>query len=142
MKVFKGRPVVAGMVETTALVTHGGFNTLASFQKSLLSVIRRQNAQIRIIRTCMASRWQVLHFVCHRPLVLLPAVWYCIVPMLWDVILPVCCFLSILILWQQRVQYCLQFGVIIQCLQLTVWEKSSWLQLRQGTRLKFTKTVQ
>ena len=36
MKVFKGRPVVAGMVETTALVTHGGFNTLASFQKSLL----------------------------------------------------------------------------------------------------------
>ena len=36
MKVFKGRPVVAGNVETTALVTQGGFNTLASFQKSLL----------------------------------------------------------------------------------------------------------
>ena len=36
MKVFKGRPVVAGTVETTALVTQGGFNTLASFQKSLL----------------------------------------------------------------------------------------------------------
>lgn len=36
MKVFKGRPVVAGTAETTALVTHGGFNTLASFQKSLL----------------------------------------------------------------------------------------------------------
>lgn len=36
MKVFKGRPVVAGTVETTALVTHGGFNTLASFQKSLM----------------------------------------------------------------------------------------------------------
>ena len=36
MKVFKGRPVVAGTVETTALVTQGGFNTLASFQKRLL----------------------------------------------------------------------------------------------------------
>ena len=36
MKVFKGRPVVAGKIETTALVTRGGFNTLASFQKSLM----------------------------------------------------------------------------------------------------------
>ncbi|MBQ3889628.1 MAG: DUF126 domain-containing protein [Clostridia bacterium] len=36
MKTFKGRPVVAGTAEATALVSHGGFNTLASFQHSLM----------------------------------------------------------------------------------------------------------
>ncbi len=35
-KEFKGRPVVAGKIRATALVSHGGFNTLASFQKSLM----------------------------------------------------------------------------------------------------------
>ncbi len=35
-KVFKGRPVVPGTVKAEALVSHGGFNTLASFQKSLM----------------------------------------------------------------------------------------------------------
>ncbi len=35
MKTFKGRPVVAGKVETEALVSHNGFNTLASFQGAL-----------------------------------------------------------------------------------------------------------
>ena len=35
-KEFKGRPVVAGKAKATALVSHGGFNTLASFQKSLM----------------------------------------------------------------------------------------------------------
>ena len=36
MKVFHGRPVVPGRAEATALVSHGGFNTLASFQHSLM----------------------------------------------------------------------------------------------------------
>lgn len=36
MKVFKGRPVVPGKAKAEALVSHGGFNTLASFQKSLM----------------------------------------------------------------------------------------------------------
>lgn len=36
MKTFQGRVVVAGTCEAEALVSHGGFNTLASFQKSLL----------------------------------------------------------------------------------------------------------
>jgi len=36
MKEFKGRPVVAGEVTAEALVSHGGFNTLASFQKCLM----------------------------------------------------------------------------------------------------------
>ena len=36
MKEFKGRPVVAGETVAEALVSHGGFNTLASFQKSLM----------------------------------------------------------------------------------------------------------
>ncbi len=35
MKTFKGRPVVAGECEAEALVSHGGFNTLASFQGAL-----------------------------------------------------------------------------------------------------------
>lgn len=36
MKTFKGRPVVPGKTEAKALVSHGGFNTLASFQHSLM----------------------------------------------------------------------------------------------------------
>ncbi|MBO5944896.1 MAG: DUF126 domain-containing protein [Clostridia bacterium] len=35
MKTFKGRPVVPGQAVATALVSHGGFNTLASFQGAL-----------------------------------------------------------------------------------------------------------
>ncbi len=35
MKQFKGRPVVAGKCTAPALVSHGGFNTLASFQGAL-----------------------------------------------------------------------------------------------------------
>lgn len=35
-KVFKGRPVVKGKASAEALVSHGGFNTLASFQKALM----------------------------------------------------------------------------------------------------------
>ena len=36
MKEFKGRPVIPGEVTAQALVSHGGFNTLASFHKSLM----------------------------------------------------------------------------------------------------------
>ncbi len=36
MKVFHGRVVVPGEARATALVSHGGFNTLASFQHSLM----------------------------------------------------------------------------------------------------------
>ena len=35
-KVFKGRPVVAGSCTAPALVSHGGFNTLASFQMAMM----------------------------------------------------------------------------------------------------------
>ena len=35
MKQFKGRIVAPGTVKAEALVTHGGLNTLASFQKAL-----------------------------------------------------------------------------------------------------------
>ena len=35
MKQFKGRPVVAGECTAEALVSHSGFNTLASFQGAL-----------------------------------------------------------------------------------------------------------
>ena len=36
MKTFKGRPVVPGSAKAEALVSHKGFNTLASFQKALM----------------------------------------------------------------------------------------------------------
>ena len=36
MKTFHGRVVVPGSVSAPALVTHQGFNTLASFQKALM----------------------------------------------------------------------------------------------------------
>ena len=36
MKTFKGRPVVKGSCKAEALVSKGGFNTLASYQKSLM----------------------------------------------------------------------------------------------------------
>jgi predicted aconitase with swiveling domain len=36
MKVFKGRPVVPGTSKAEALVSRGGFNTLASFQHALM----------------------------------------------------------------------------------------------------------
>ena len=35
MKEFKGRIVAPGTVTAEALVSHGGLNTLASFQKAL-----------------------------------------------------------------------------------------------------------
>ncbi len=35
MKKFQGRVVAAGSVTATAIVSHGGLNTLASFQKAL-----------------------------------------------------------------------------------------------------------
>ena len=35
MKTFKGRIIASGTVKAEALVTHGGLNTLASFQKAL-----------------------------------------------------------------------------------------------------------
>ncbi len=36
-KEFKGRPVIAGECTVEAIVSHQGFNTLASFQKSALA---------------------------------------------------------------------------------------------------------
>lgn len=35
-KTFKGRPVTPGAVQAEALVSHGGFNTLASYQMALM----------------------------------------------------------------------------------------------------------
>ena len=35
-KVFKGRVVVPGTASAEALVSHGGLNPLASFQKALM----------------------------------------------------------------------------------------------------------
>ena len=57
-KSFKGRVVTPGRVKAEALVSHGGFNTLASFQMSLSRLTRllppvrylRQIGQMRLCR--------------------------------------------------------------------------------------------
>lgn len=36
-KVFKGRPIIAGIAKGEAVVSKNGFNTLASFQKDLMA---------------------------------------------------------------------------------------------------------
>ena len=36
MKQFKGRVIVPGICTAEALVSHGGFNTLASYQMALM----------------------------------------------------------------------------------------------------------
>ena len=48
MKTFQGRVVTPGCAQAEALVTHGGLNTLASFQKSPNLAIRPPNAATRI----------------------------------------------------------------------------------------------
>ena len=35
-QIFKGRPILSGACQGEALVSHGGFNTLASYQKALI----------------------------------------------------------------------------------------------------------
>jgi Uncharacterized conserved protein len=35
-KTFKGRPILSGTCQGEALVSHGGFNTLASYQKAVI----------------------------------------------------------------------------------------------------------
>jgi predicted aconitase with swiveling domain len=41
-KTFKGRPILSGVCQGEALVSHGGFNTLASYQTAL--VLRTKKA--------------------------------------------------------------------------------------------------
>ena len=47
-KSFKGRVVTPGRVKAEALVSHGGFNTLASFQMALMFEISRLSAVTKI----------------------------------------------------------------------------------------------
>ena len=63
MKTFTGRVVSPGCVSAEAVVSHGGLNTLASFQKALQFGDKKA--------TCGDQnntdlRWQVKHSVCRR----------------------------------------------------------------------------
>lgn len=66
MKEFKGRIVASGTVTAKALVSHGGLNTLASFQKALQFGDKKQPAEIRIIPTSMVNRWRAKPCACRR----------------------------------------------------------------------------
>lgn len=67
MKEFKGRIVASGTVTAKALVSHGGLNTLASFQKALQFGDKKQPAEIRITPTSMVNRWRAKPCACRRP---------------------------------------------------------------------------
>lgn len=80
MKEFKGRIVASGTVTAKALVSHGGLNTLASFQKALQFGDKKQPAEIRITPIFTANRWLAKPCACRRPSDLPPADWYFTVP--------------------------------------------------------------
>ena len=61
MREFKGRIVTPGTVSAEALVSHGGLNTLASFQKALQFGDKRRPAATRITPISTEKRWQVRH---------------------------------------------------------------------------------
>lgn len=63
-RIFKGRVVVPGEVTLKALVSHGGFNTLASFKDCKEG---KTPVPIRTTRTCTASPRWAWPSACPRP---------------------------------------------------------------------------
>ena len=63
MKTFKGRVIAPGNVSAEALVSHGGLNTLASFQKAYNLEIRKQLVETKTTKIYMANKWLVRHYV-------------------------------------------------------------------------------
>ena len=64
MKEFQGRVVTPGTVTAEALVSHGGLNTLASFQKALQFGDKNATCGDQNNPICTANRWLVRPCVC------------------------------------------------------------------------------
>ena len=62
---FKGRVVVKGSATAEALVSKGGFNTLASYQHSLMFG-DKASARTRTTATCTRSLWPARRCACPR----------------------------------------------------------------------------
>lgn len=127
MKEFKGRIVASGTVTAKALVSHGGLNTLASFQKALQfgdkkatcgdqnnpDLYGKQMAgKALCLPTTIGSTTGGLVLYCACSMNRQPA---CML------------FPNLLIPWQQPELFWQMCGLTMcRCLSLTAWEKSSW----------------
>ena len=80
MKEFKGRIVASGTVTAKALVSHGGLNTLASFQKALQFGDKKATCGDQNNPISTVNRWRAKPCACRRPSDLPPADWYFTVP--------------------------------------------------------------
>lgn len=127
MKEFKGRIVASGTVTAKALVSHGGLNTLASFQKALQfgdkkatcgdqnnpDLYGKQMAgKALCLPTTIGSTTGGLVLYCACSMNRQPA---CML------------FPNLLIPWQQPELFWQMCGLTMcRCLLLTAWGKSSW----------------
>lgn len=80
MKEFKGRIVASGTVTAKALVSHGGLNTLASFQKALQFGDKKATCGDQNNPDLYGKQMAGRPCVCRRPSDLPPADWYFTVP--------------------------------------------------------------
>ena len=91
-KTFQDRVVAAGHVTAEALVSHGGLNTLASFQKALQFGTKRLPAVTRTTPTFTENRCWARRRACRVPSARLQAVLCCTAPVLWGATRRVCFF--------------------------------------------------
>ena len=80
MKEFKGRIVASGTVTAKALVSHGGLNTLASFQKALQFGDKKATCGDQNNPDLYGKQMAGKPYACRRPQDLPPADWYFTVP--------------------------------------------------------------
>ena len=80
MKEFKGRIVASGTVTAKALVSHGGLNTLASFQKALQFGDKKATCGDQNNPDLYGKQMAGKALCCRRPSDLPPADWYFTVP--------------------------------------------------------------
>ena len=124
MREFKGRIVAPGTVTAPAVVSHGGLNTLASFQGALQFGDKKA--------TCGDQNNPDLYNkpMCGKALCLPQTIGSTtggLVPALWTVSPPVCCFLSPSTLWQLPVPSWPLFGWTASICRLsTPWVMTSW----------------
>ena len=129
MKQFKGRPVVAGTCTANALVSHGGFNTLASFQKSLqfgdkTAKCGDQNNKDLFGKPMVGTALCLPQTIGSTTggMVL-----YCAKAMERN---PACCLRSILTPLQPQARFLQQYGLTTRCLLSITSAKSSSAMLR------------
>ena len=111
MREFKGRVVTPGTCTAPALVSHGGLNTLASFQKALQFGDKKATCGDQnnpdLYNKQMAGKALCLP----RPSAPPPEAWFCTAPAPCIVSLRACCSPTPLILWPLPVLFWLPCGL-------------------------------